>query len=343
MQTPEPDGQTTKSTNETPNVTCTVFRKGHPTPSLKNLQDISVFLEEPDVLVWFDVVDPTPTTLDILRDEFNLHPLSIEDAVYAHERPKIESYGDYYFIVVLGASTDASHQVRLHEISIFVGRNFLVTVRHDPVFPIEDIKRRWSSHEEDLRHTASFLLYMLLDSVVDGYFPVVDAFEDRVEGFERALFEQTAGENDLLQNIFQMRRQGQQFRRAVTPMRDILNPIIRGDLSFFPNDEVIYFRDVYDHAARVLDQIDTLRDMMGSALEIHLSVIANRQNEVSKQLTIIATVFLPLSFIVGFFGQNFAFLVQHITGLGSFLWLGLGSEAVAVIALAIFFRYRGWF
>jgi magnesium transporter len=126
-------------------------------------------------------------------------------------------------------------------------------------------------------------------------------------------------------------------------MREILNPLVREDLSLYSHEEALYFRDVYDHAVLVVDQLDAARDLVNSALEIQLSVVANRQNEVAKQLTIIATIFLPLSFIVGFFGQNFDWLVSHIGGADSFTILGIGTEVVAVVLTVAFFKVRGWF
>jgi magnesium transporter len=147
----------------------------------------------------------------------------------------------------------------------------------------------------------------------------------------------------VLPEIFRQKKQAQQFRRAVIPMRDVLNRIIRDDIDLFPEPEMLYFRDVYDHTIRVMDELDSARDLVNSALEIQLAVTSNRQNEVAKQLTIIATIFLPLSFLTGFFGQNFSWLVLHITGPAAFAVLGLGSELVAILILVLFFRGRGWF
>lgn len=321
---------------------CQVFRQGKPVHRQDNLADISEILGEPGTLVWFDVVNPHPNSLAVLQDEFNLHPLAIEDATQAHERPKIEAYGEYWFLVIQGATIAAELPV-FHEVAIFAGRKFLVTVRHDPPYPLAEIERRWNAHPERLRHGGGFLLYTILDTVVDGYLPVSELFQDRVDALEAPLFEDRPLQDDILPQIFQLKKAGQRFRHAVLPMRDILNPIIRGDLTLFPEQEITYYRDIYDHAVRVIDELDTIRDLLSSLLEIHLSVVANRQNEVAKQLTIIATIFLPLSFLVGFFGQNFSFLVGHITGAGAFWGLGIGSEIVAISLLGWLFKRKGWF
>lgn len=334
------DRPATESANGQPS--CQVFRQGQPAQRQDNLTDISEILDEPGTLVWFDVVNPGSNGLTLLQEEFNLHPLAIEDATQAHERPKIEAYGEYWFVVIQGTTIEGELPV-FHEMAIFAGRKFLVTVRHDLPYPLDEIERRWNAHPDRLEHGGGFLLYTILDTIVDGYLPVSELFQDRVDALEAPLFEDRPLRDDLLPQIFQLKKAGQRFRHAVLPMRDILNPIIRGDLTLFPEQEITYYRDIYDHAVRVIDELDTIRDLLSSLLEIHLSVVANRQNEVAKQLTVIATIFLPLSFLVGFFGQNFSFLVSHITGPGTFWALGIGSEIVAIIILFWLFKRKGWF
>jgi magnesium transporter len=319
-----------------------VFEDGQVSGEPRALTDISDILAQKGKLVWLDVVDPKPSDLTLIEQEFHLHPLAIEDAVAAHQRSKIESYGDYYFIVVHAASVSGA-QLTLHEIAIFAGRKFLVTVRHNPLYPLEEIIKRWTAHPEHLHNEAGYLLYTILDTVVDGYLPVAELFQERVDALEEFLFERSSSQQQALPEIFRMKKESQLFRRAVIPMREVLNPLVREDLSLYSHEESLYFRDVYDHAVLVVDQLDSARDLVNSALEIQLSVVANRQNEVAKQLTIIATIFLPLSFIVGFFGQNFAWLVNHIGGEATFTLLGIGTEVLAVVLTLMFFKVRGWF
>lgn len=330
------------STDTTSDVTCQVYRQGQPARRQQALGQISTILHEPGTLVWLDIVDPGEHDLDLLQQEFHLHPLAIEDAIQAHERPKIEPFGQYWFLVVRGV-TYRDPEIVFHELAIFAGRNFVVTVRHNPPYPLEEVQRRFEMDSPHLRKGSGFLLYTLLDTMVDGYFPVAESIEERVDGLEDILFLQTPLRREVLPEIFHMKREAHDFRRAVFPMRDILNPIIRRDLDLFGEDVAVYFRDVYDHAVRIIDHLDTLRDLVSSALEIHLSVVANQQNEVAKQLTMVATIFLPLSFIVGFFGQNFNFLVGHIGGPLAFFTLGLGVEVLAVALTVVFFKVRGWF
>lgn len=325
---------------------CHVFRNGRRAHTPVVLSELSEVLTEDRAFVWLDVVDPKHEDLALLQREFGLHPLAIEDAIQAHQRPKIESYGegnDAYWFIVIHPVTAEVDDLTVHEVALFAGTKFLVTVRHNPAYTIGEIERRWLAHPDGLHCDSGFLLYTVLDTVVDGYFPVAERFEERVDAIEVALFEDRPLPEDLLLRIFTMKKNSQEFRRAALPMRDILTPILRGDLPLFSEGQKAYFRDVYDHAIRVIDQVDATRDLVNSALDVHLSVTANRQNEVSKQLAIIATIFLPLTFITGFFGQNFGVLIGHITGPFSFWALGIGSEVVALGLLLTWFKRRGWF
>ncbi len=327
-------------------VRCDVFAAGVHESLPSDPQALRHRLAEPSTFVWCDVVGPTAESLGPLAAALGLHPLAVEDALHAHQRPKIEEYGEgesgHWFIVVHPAAL-AGDDLALYEMAIFAGRNFVVTARAGPPYPIEDVRRRWLMVRDPARCDSGFLLHAILDAVVDGYFPVAEWFEERVDAIEASLFQDSAAGRELLLRIFAMKKDSQRFRRAASPMRDILAPIVRADLPVFSEAHNAYFRDVYDHAVRVIDQVDATRDLTSSALDVQLAVTANRQNEVSKQLTIIATIFLPLSFITGFFGQNFAVLVRHISSTASFWLLGIATEAAAVLALVALFKKRGWF
>lgn len=296
--------------------------------------------------VWLDAADPAAAELAGLQRDFGLHPLAVEDVLHAHQRPKIESYGDgadAYWFLILHAATMDGEQLRIHEMAVFAGARVLITMRQDPPYPLEEIEKRWGAHADGAQCEIGYLLYAILDTVVDSYFPVADHFGEQVDALEAQLFGPRPSDNDILRQIFALKRDSQRFRRAALPMRDILAPIMRGDLPLFSGGHEAYFRDVYDHAVRVIDQVDATRDLAQSALDVQLSVTANRQNEVSKQLTLIATIFLPLSFITGFFGQNFTTLTHHIVGPLPFWSMGIATEVAAIAVLVVFFRRRGWF
>lgn len=321
---------------------CRVYRDGHRVEEDLPLDQIDVALQQEGTMIWFDLVAPQEGDLRLLQEEFNLHPLTVEDATVPHERPKIETHGNYWFLVV-EATTGTARQLVFHEMAIFAGKNFVVTVRHDPPYPIDEVVRHFESDPEHIQQGAGYLLYILLDTVVDGYFPAVDSMEEHVDELEDRLFDERPQEKVILPDIFARKREAYEFRHAVMPMRDILNPLIRRDLPIYVTDITPYYRDVYDHVVRIIDRLDTLRDLVSSALDIHLSVVANRQNEVSKQLTLVATIFLPLSFIVGFFGQNFSLLVGDIQGRYAFWFLGVGLDLLVVVLTILYFRTRGWF
>jgi magnesium transporter len=178
---------------------------------------------------------------------------------------------------------------------------------------------------------------------VDGYWPAAETLEERVGDLESTLFEEGMQTRPALIEIFDMKKMIQQFRRAVLPMREILIAVERNDLGIIQPPEKPYFRDIYDHATRVNEEIDSARDLVNSALEIHLGLTANQQNNVAKQLTIIATIFLPLTYLTGFFGQNFGYLINGIATRRDFLLYGITLEIVAIAALLFFFKRRRWF
>ncbi|HEY0614786.1 MAG TPA: magnesium transporter CorA family protein [Candidatus Elarobacter sp.] len=322
---------------------CMIFTGKDMARALKDPSEISELLRDEHNFVWFDLAEPTPADLELLREEFALHPTAIEDAALVHERPKIESYGEYWLVVLHAATIDGG-RLELHEIALFVGKNFVVTIRAHPVFPLDEIERRWLA-KGAVPHTSTGLLYVVLDVVVDGYHPVASAYDERLVTLENRVLAPRgeARQQDVLREVLRFKRDLVQLRHAAAPVRDILAPLLRGELAPLDPAVVAYFRDVNDHALRVTDQIDSVRDLLNSTLDIHLSSEAHRQGEVSKQLTIIATIFLPLTYITGFFGQNFGWMVSHIDRSWDFLAIGVGSQVAAVLILLLYFRRKGWF
>ncbi|MEA2786262.1 MAG: magnesium transporter [Candidatus Eremiobacteraeota bacterium] len=321
---------------------CMIFTGKDSARALKDPSEISELLRDENNFVWFDLAEPTQQDLELLKTEFDLHPTAIEDAALVHERPKIESY-DGYWLVVLHAATLEEDKLVLHELAVFAGKNFLVSIRAHPVFPLDEIERRWLA-KGALPHTSTGLLYVILDTVVDGYHPVANAYDERLVRLEnRVLHAKRNPSQEVLREVLRFKRDLVRLRHAIIPVRDILAPLLRGDLAELDPSISAYFRDVYDHALRVTEQVDSIRDLLNSTLDIHLSSEAHRQGEVSKQLTIIATIFLPLTYITGFFGQNFGWMVNHITEAPQFLWLGIGIQLGALALLVLYFKRKGWF
>jgi magnesium transporter len=319
---------------------CVEFREGRRHGLIEDLDAISDALQA-DSVVWLDLVDPSAEELALLQREFHLHPLAIEDAQTPHERPKIQAYDGYLSVIVHPVTWEGERLV-VHELSIFAGKQYLITIDHTPRFSLDEVERRWHTHDGSIGQDSSYLLYTLLDTIVDGYFPISDRLEEWINDLQAQVFDQSTNATDKLREIFVLKQDVHNARRAVTPMREIIQPIVRGDFKYLDR-ESLYYRDVYDHAVRVIDQLDSARDYLNSALDILLSMVANRQNEVSKQLAIIATIFLPLTYITGFFGQNFGWMVNNVVSPQIFWGLGVGSQVATVIVLFWYFRFKKWF
>jgi magnesium transporter len=288
---------------------------------------------------WPDLGHPTADDFSILREVFEFHPLAVEDSEQFNQRAKIDGYDDFVFIVVYGAGRDDD---RLVEVHCFYSERCLITVHREDCPALAEIRRRYGKRQRAMEQP-SLLLYRVLDGLVDTFFPSLAAFDDRIDALEDAIF--LKADDKQLQEIFQLKRQLVGMRKTVTPQRDAFASLMGGvaELPGLANEDEHYFRDVYDHLIRISDLIDSYRDLLTGAMDVYLSTVSNRINAVMKQLTIIATIFLPLTFVTGFFGQNFDWMVSQIDSWPMFLALGVGSEIVALLALLAFFKRRGWF
>jgi magnesium transporter len=288
---------------------------------------------------WLDLDQPTAEDFQILRDVFKFHPLAIEDSEDFDQRAKLDDYDDFLFLVVYGAAPDDD---RLVEVHCFYSERFLITVHHDDCPAFAEIRRRYQQREKEIEQP-SLLLYRVVDGLVDSFFPILAAFDDRIDELEDAIFVKAGDEQ--LQEIFRMKRLLVGMRKAVSPQRDTFARLMGGiaELPGLAEEDERYFRDIYDHLIRISDIIDSYRDLLSGAMDVYLSTVSNRLNSVTKQLTIIATVFLPLSWLTGFFGQNFGFMVRHIGRWETFVGVGIGSELLVLAVLLVFFRRRGWF
>jgi magnesium transporter len=273
----------------------------------------------------------------LLRDTFGFHPLAVEDAEHFGQRPKLDSYDGFALLVVYGASSSG----QLVEVHCFYTDQYLVTVHQEecPDLPslAERLRRRAGPQADHV-----MLLYEVVDTLVDGYFPMLAKFDDEIDELEDEILQRPTEEQ--LGRLFDMKRSLISLRKVVTPQRDMFATLLsgRGVIPGMTPDAERYFRDLYDHLIRISDLVDSYRDLMSGAMDTHLSTVSNRLNVVMKQLTIIATIFLPLSFVTGFFGQNFAWMVNRITSLPAFLLGGIGLQILIVIGLVVMFRRRGW-
>ncbi len=288
---------------------------------------------------WLDLHGPGEGDFALLRDEFGFHPLAVEDSEHFGQRPKAEDYEDFVFLVVYGWSPDEDGLVEVH---CFFSERFLVTVRRDEAPALDGLRKRLERDPARFPGGA-LLLYEVIDGLVDDFFPALEQVDDRLDLIEEHMFADPKPEH--LEDIFKMKRRLVRLRRIVAPERDLLGRIVGGgvDLPGLTREAERYFRDVYDHLVRLGEALDGNRELMNAAIDAYLSTASNRLNVTTKQLTVIATIFLPLSFITGFFGQNFGWMVEHVDSWQAFAVLGLGLEILAVIGLLALFRLRGWF
>jgi magnesium transporter len=295
---------------------------------------------ERDQFFWLDLTAPGEAELAEMRELFGFHPLALEDSTHFGQRPKLDDYDDHVLLVFYGAWRHHPDDPEpLREVHLFISGRYLVTVHRDPLPPLEQQREQLAGR---VLHSEQFLLYRVLDALVDSFFPLLSDMDDEIDDLEAALLAEP--EERQLERLFALKRELVAMRKVVTPQRDLFVRSVDqiAQLPGLELDERDYFRDVYDHLIRISDLIDSYRDLLSGATDLYLSTISNRQNDVMKQLTVIATIFLPLSFITGFFGMNFGFMVDHISRGWTFWVGGVGSMLATVLCLLVFFRRKKW-
>lgn len=294
-----------------------------------------VALLERDEYFWLDLTDPGEEEIAGLKEVFGFHPLALEDTLKRGQRPKLDDFGTYMFLVYYGAEEAESGGVELIEAHAFLSGGYIVTTHVRRCAALEEVRKRLTAQPP---RSEQFAVYRVLDGLTDTFFPVLERIDERIERLDGEIFARATPRQ--LEEITSLRRDLVDLRRVVTPQRDLLARGIE-DILEIPGLEVDsrnYFRDVYDHSIRISDQIDSYRDLLAGSRDAYLSVVSNRLNQITKQLTVMATIFLPLSFIVGFFGQNFKWLVVNIQSTGAFFALGIGSLVLSVLGLLAWFR-----
>ncbi len=289
-------------------------------------------------VTWVDVVGlGDARKVEKLGEIFDLHTLALEDVVNVHQRAKVEEYGDHLFIVARMMSWNDIMETE--QISMFVGKNFVLTFQERQGDCLDPVRERLRKGRGRIRTSGSdYLVYALLDAVVDFYFPIVDEYGERLEHLDATILSECNPQ--LMEHIHEIRGDLMMLRRAIRPLRDELVMLMRDSHSLVSEETQLYFRDCYDHVVQILDSLDTYREMCGNLREFYLSAVSNRMNEVMKVLTIIATIFIPLSFIAGVYGMNFKMMPELDWALGYPLALTL-MVAVATGLIGFFWR-RGW-
>jgi len=308
-------------------------------------EDFATALQDEDGLLWVDFED-TPAEVDapILLDTFRFHPLAVDDALNESHVPKVDDWDDYLYVVLHAVAFDkiGGDHIETYELDVFLGRNYLVTHHEHHVPAVDKVRLACQRESRHWREGPDHLLYKIADEVVASYMPVVEDMDDALDAIDNQVFSRPSP--DTLERIFDLKHATVHLRRIVGPQREVLNKLARDDYNLIDRKDRVYFRDVYDHLVRLHDITEGMRDLAGGALDTYLSVINNRMNEIVKTLTIITTVFMPLSFVVGFFGMNF---FQPVTPLD--IWTGEPAFVATLIGLLIvpivmyvWMRRRGW-
>jgi len=316
---------------------CALYRDGIRVRDL-DFNHLDEVPNAPGQLIWVGLLEPDAATLAVVQRRFGLHELAIEDANHAHQRPKLEVYGDTLFVALRTARREGGYVV-MGESHIFIGRGYVVTVRHGPSQSFAAVRARCESAPKALAKGEDFILYALMDFVVDSYFPILDEIEDEIEKIEDEIFTDHFVPKDI-ERVYELRRELITLRHAVFPLLDICTRLTRYDVPLVDRDTYPYFRDVQDHAIKANDTIDQLRETLSSALEAHLLLSSIRQNEVTKKLAGWAAILAVPTAIAGIYGMNF----RHMPELE---WTFGYPAVVAVIVGAcgyLYYRFRksGW-
>jgi magnesium transporter len=320
-------------------IACAAYAEGRRVGDVA-IPDISEVLRQPDRFIWIGLHEPDTELLREIQQEFGLHDLAIEDALAAHQRPKLERYGDSLFVVLRTAKlAPAADGVELGETHVFVGPRYVVSVRHGASAPLADVRARCEATPALLAKGPGFVLYALMDFVVDQFFPLVDALEDQLEALEEAIFHERFS-RETTERIYRLKRELLEVKRAVSPLVDISNRLVRADVELIHEDTRVYFRDVYDHAIRLNEMVDTLRELLTTALEANLSLLSVEQNEAMKRLAGWAAIIAVPTMIAGVYGMNFKFMPELDWPFGYPLTVGAMLGACAYLYYR--FKRAGW-
>lgn len=318
-------------------INCVAYQDGRKLADIP-VEEISRYLRRPDCFVWVALLDATPDELELARQQFDLHPLAVEDARNGHQRPKLEEYGETLF-VVMKLIERREDELRVGEVDIFVGRNFVLSVRNGCQQSFLGVRQRCEREPELLRFGAGFVFYALMDAVVDRYFPLLDDIENELEQIEEQIFEPGAGRANV-ERLYVLKRRATVLRHAVAPLLEVVDKLHGGRVPAVAQNTQEYFRDVADHLARIASAIDAVRDTIGTAIQVNLSMVTIEDGETTKQLAAWAAIFAVSTAMAGIWGMNF----EHMPELK---WRFGYPMAIALIVAAGVLLYRrfkrtGW-
>ena len=309
------------------------------------VKEYSAYLSNPQALLWVDFIgEPDPSAEAILTGIFRFHPLAVDDALQETHTPRVDDWEDYLYIVLNAISFERNDglEAETKELDVFLGHNFVVT-HHD--LPIPALEKAWLSINTDKRYTShgpDHLLYKIIDDMVSDYWPIMETLDSEIEWIEDQVFSNAKPE--ILERMFDLKRVLVTLRRVITPQREVLNRMARDEFDVIDSKDRVFFRDIYDHLVRLQDLTESMRDLLSSTMDAYLSVINNRMGEVMKILAVITTLFMPLSFITGFFGMNFFEPMGYFSK-----WTGYIAFIAAILIIAgtpavmfMWMRRRTW-
>ncbi len=318
-------------------VNCVAYQEGKRLGDIKP-EDISRYLSRPECFVWVGLKDPAPGELAALQHEFNLHELAVEDARHGHQRPKIDEYGDSIFCVLHNIEI-AGDELKVGEVDVFVGTNYLLSVRSQAQLGFAAVRARCEREPELLKHGAGFVFYALIDAVVDRYFPVIDALESELERVEERIFSGGSARANI-EALYALKQKLMTLKHAVEPLLEAVGKLYGGRVPQICMGTQEYFRDVYDHLIRVNQSIDSLRDMVTTAINVNLSLVTVQENETTKRLAACAALVAVPTMMAGIYGMNF----EHMPELKWVFGYPVAVGAMAAIDGYLFYRFRkaGW-
>jgi len=320
-------------------VNCAAYAGGRRVADVR-IEDISEVLKQPDRFLWIGLHEPEEDLLRKVQQEFGLHDLAIEDALRAHQRPKIEIYGDSLFIVLRTAQLNrAERRIDFGETHFFVGPRYIVSVRHGASLSYAEVRARCEATPHLLEKGPGFVLHALMDFIVDQYFPIVEALEDELQALEEEIFGESFS-RETTKRIYRLQRDLVEVKRAFSPLVDICNRLMRFDIQLIPEDTRPYFRDVYDHVIRINEMVDALRELLTTALEANLSLIAVSQNEAMKKLAAWAAIIAVPTMIAGIYGMNFRHMPELDWSFGYPLVMAVTFGLCGVLYFG--FKRSGW-
>jgi magnesium transporter len=318
-------------------INCVAYQNGRKLGDIP-VEEISDIIARPDCFVWVGLADATLEELEQMRVEFNLHELAVEDALVGHQRPKIEEYGDSLFAVMRPVEL-VDGELHIGELAVFVGANYVLSVRRESSHGFQDVRARCEREPELLRNGSGFVLYALMDAVVDRYFPVIDALDVELETIEEKIFEKDAQRANI-ERLYELKRKVLRFKHAVGPLIETAGKLHGGRVPRAVSNCEEYFRDVYDHLYRINVSVDAIRDTISTAIQVNLSMVAIDESEVNKRLAAWAAIFAVATAFAGIWGMNF----EHMPELHWKYGYPVALATMVGICLYLYRRFRksGW-